>query len=194
MKSLHPRASRLTAAAATAVLALGIGAPVAVGLGDGVTLADDGANPAQSTATSTPTATAPLTISPTSGGANTSVTVRSSCSPSGPATSDAFQQSITLQQSGNQWVGTGRIRSSGLTVGRTYTVTVRCTDGVTLSTSFTYTATPTGGASAGFGGAVGGAGGGSTAATVLAVGGGLAIAGTVGYAFLSRRRRVGGHY
>ncbi|MGK5532057.1 hypothetical protein [Streptomyces sp. URMC 129] len=193
MKSLHPRTSRLTAAAATAVLALGIGAPVAAGLGGPATLVDDGANPVQTTTTPSPTTL--LTISPSSGGANTAVTVRSSCQPSGAATSEAFQQSITLQQSGNQWVGTGRIRSSGLTVGRTYTVNVRCTDGVTLSTSFTYTATaPTGGASAGFGGAVGGGGGASTAATALAVGGGLAIAGTVGYAFLNRRRRVGSHY
>ncbi|WP_059009782.1 hypothetical protein [Streptomyces specialis] len=194
MKSLHPRASRLAAAAATAVIALGIGAPVAAGLGTPATLVDDGANPVQTT-TSPPPAPAPLTISPSSGGANPAVTVRSSCAPSGPATSDAFQQSITLQQSGNQWVGTGRIRTSGLTVGRTYTVTVRCTDGVTLSTSFTYTSTtPSGGASAGFGGAAGGAGGASTAATMLAVGGGLAIAGTVGYAFFNRRRRVGSHY
>ncbi|TDC18808.1 hypothetical protein E1265_24755 [Streptomyces sp. 8K308] len=176
--------SRLAAAAATLLLSLGLAATP--------TLAR-----AEAQADSGPTTpSAPLTISPSSGAPNTSVTVRAACEPNGPATSPAFQQDITLRQSSNnQWVGTGRIKSSGLQSGRSYTVTVRCRDGVTLTTNFTVTsATPTGGAAAGFGGSSG-VGGGDSAATALAVGGGVAVAGTAGYVFLARRRRAtGSHY
>ncbi|RKN11499.1 hypothetical protein [Streptomyces radicis] len=182
MKYLHRTATRLTAAAATSVLALGLAAPAALAADDAKSVSDQG--------------TSPLTISPSSGGAGTTVTVKSSCQPAGPATSQAFQENITLRKDEDtRWVGTGRIKTSGLQVGRSYQVTVRCTDGVTLSTTFTFTAgTPSGGASAGFGGS-GGANSGSTQATALAVGGGLAVAGAVGYVFLSRRRRsTGNHY
>ncbi|MDT0345015.1 hypothetical protein [Streptomyces litchfieldiae] len=180
MKSLHRSASRLSATAvALTALSLGLAGPA---------LAQDDARPAAGNVS-------PLTISPSSGGAGTTVTVKSSCQPSGPATSEAFQQSITLRQSNSQWIGTGRIRTSGLQVGRTYPVTVRCTDGVTLSTSFTFTSgTPSGGASAGFGGGAGAGNGGGAQATALAVGGGITVAGTIGYLFLARRRRAGNHY
>lgn len=142
---------------------------------------------------------APLSISPSSGGPGTRVTVKANCRPSGPATSQAFQADIPLQQSGTQFVGTGNIKRDGLQVGRSYPVTVRCADGVTLSTTFTFTAgTPTGAAGAGFGGSGGAADDGvdgAKQATALAVGGGLAIAGTVGYVVLARRRRAtGGQY
>ncbi|WP_049565391.1 hypothetical protein [Streptomyces sp. SBT349] len=173
-------ATRLTAATATSVLALGLAAPAA--------LAQDAARPGWDSSS-------PLTISPSSGGAGTSVTVKAACQPSGPATSQAFQQNITLRKSHDKrWVGTGRIKRSGLQVGRSYQVTVRCSDGVTLSTTFTFTAgTPSGGASAGFGGQ-GGASSGSTQATALAIGGGMAVAGAVGYVFLARRRRSTGNH
>ncbi|RBM14918.1 hypothetical protein [Streptomyces sp. PT12] len=183
MKYLHRTATRLTAAAATSLLALGLAAPAALAADEAKSVSDQGPS-------------SPLTISPSSGGAGTTVTVKSSCQPAGPATSQAFQQNITLRKGkDNRWTGTGRIKTSGLQVGRSYQVTVRCTDGVTLSTTFTFTAgTPSGGASAGFGGS-GGANSGSTQATALAVGGGFAVAGAVGYVFLSRRRRTtGSHY
>ncbi|MDT0310537.1 hypothetical protein RM780_26845 [Streptomyces sp. DSM 44917] len=191
MKSLSPHPTpprrRLAAAAAGVVLALGVAAPAAVAQDEAGAAAHRVSRPAWDNV-------APLSISPSSGGPNTSVTVKSTCQPSGPATSEAFQQSINLQPAGtNKWVGTGRIKSSGLVVGRTYSVTVRCSDGVTLSTSFTFTSsTPTGGAAAGFGG-TGGAGGGKQA-TALAIGGGMAVAGAVGYVFLSRRRRATGNH
>jgi hypothetical protein len=187
MKSLSSRSRsgrRLAVAAAVAALSLGAAAPAVA-----EEHAPDDAKPAWSTS-------APLTISPSSGGPNTSVTVRAGCQPSGPATSDAFQAPITLRQDSNgRWTGTGRIRSSGLQVGRAYPVTVRCTDGVTLTATFTFTAaTPSGGAAAGFGGTGAGVGG-NTQATVLAVAGGVAVAGAVSYVFLSRRRRsTGSHY
>ncbi|MDT0320462.1 hypothetical protein [Streptomyces millisiae] len=177
--------SRLAAAAATLLLSLGTAATPTLAWAEAQ--ADSGPT----------TPSAPLTISPSSGPPNTSVTVRATCEPNGPATSPAFQQDITLRQSSNnQWVGTGRIKSSGLQSGKSYTVTVRCRDGVTLTTNFTVTsATPTGGAAAGFGGSSGGVGGGDSAATALAVGGGVAVAGTAGYLFLARRRRAtGSHY
>ncbi|MFI7273746.1 LPXTG cell wall anchor domain-containing protein [Streptomyces sp. NPDC049879] len=174
-------ARRLAAATATALLALGPAAPA---------LAHDDDKPSWNTS--------PISISPSSGGPNTSVTVRVTCQPSGSATSDAFQQNITLRQtSGNQWTGTGRIKSSGLQTGRSYPVTVRCNDGTTLTTNFTFTsATPSGGAAAGFGGSNQGSGtSGGTQATALAVGGAVAIAGSAGYVFLARRRRsTGNHY
>jgi hypothetical protein len=139
--------------------------------------------------------TAPLTVTPSSGGAGISVTVRATCQPSDSARSDAFQQPITLRQgSDGVWTGTGTIRETGLQIGRSYSVTVRCASGGTLSNTFTFTAaTPSGGASAGFGG--GSAESNNTQATALAIGGGVAIAGTAAYLFLARRRRsVGQHY
>ncbi|WP_129841258.1 hypothetical protein [Streptomyces sp. RFCAC02] len=173
IRNPHSRgARRLAVAAATALLAFAPAAPA---------LAQDDDKPSWNTA--------PISISPSSGGPNTSVTVRVTCRPSGSATSNAFQQSITLRQtSGNQWTGTGRIKSSGLQPGRSYPVTVRCDDGTTLTTNFTFTAaTPSGGAAAGFGGSSGSDGG--TRTTALAVGGGVAAAGAAGYVFLARRRR-----
>ncbi len=181
MRSLHRFATRLTATAALSLLPLGAAAAPAA--------AHDDARPAWDHAS-------PLTISPSAGGSGTSVTVKSSCHPSGPATSEAFQQNITLRKAHEKkWVGTGRIKRSGLQVGRSYPVTVRCTDGVTLSTSFTFTAgTPSGGASAGFGGS-GSSDSGGSQATALAIGGGVTVAGAVGYVFLARRRRsTGSHY
>ncbi|GAB2876790.1 hypothetical protein [Streptomyces mayteni] len=182
MRTAHSR-SRLAAAAAALFLSLGLAATPTLAHADG--------HPSPS-----PSPSAPLSISPSSGAQGTSVTVRAVCQPNGPATSPAFQSDITLQQSSNnQWVGTGRIKSSGLQVGKSYTVTVNCRDGVTLTTNFTVTsATPTGGASAGFGGSSG-IGGGNSVATALTVGGGVAVAGTAGYVFLARRRRTtGNHY
>ncbi|UCM89312.1 hypothetical protein [Streptomyces marincola] len=180
MKSLHRIAGRVSATAALTLLPLGVVAAPAA--------AHDDARPAWDHA-------APLTISPSSGGRGTPVTVKAHCHPSGPATSEAFQQNITLRKAHDKkWIGTGHIKRSGLQVGRSYAVTVRCTDGVTLSTTFTFTAgTPSGGASAGFGGS-GASGSGNTQATALAVGGGLTVAGAAGYVFLARRRRAGGHY
>ncbi|WP_062208968.1 hypothetical protein [Streptomyces sp. NBRC 109706] len=137
---------------------------------------------------------APLTISPSSGGPGTSVTVRAQCRPSGPARSDAFKEPIPLRQGDSgQWVGTGKIKHD-VKVGRKYPVTVECADGVQLSSNFTATAgTPSGGAEAGFGGSGGGGESGSQA-TALAIGGGVAVAGGVGYVFLAKRRRSGSHY
>ncbi|WP_052847776.1 hypothetical protein [Streptomyces avicenniae] len=176
-------ARRLAFATATTLLALGPAAPALAH--------DDDGKPSWNN-------TSPISISPSSGGPNTSVTVRVTCQPSGSATSDAFQQNVTLRQtSGNQWTGTGRIKSSGLQTGRSYPVTVRCNDGTTLTTNFTFTsATPSGGAAAGFGGSGSDSGtSGSTQATALAVGGAVAIAGSAGYVFLARRRRsTGNHY
>ncbi|MDT0270110.1 hypothetical protein RM844_27935 [Streptomyces sp. DSM 44915] len=136
---------------------------------------------------------APLTISPNSGGPGTSVTVRANCRPDGPATSDAFKKPIELERGDSgQWVGTGKIKH-GLKVGRGYPVTVNCADGVRLTATFTATAgTPSGGAEAGFGGSGSGEEGGARA-TALAVGGGVAVAGGVGYVFLAKRRRSGSH-
>ncbi|WP_158621575.1 hypothetical protein [Streptomyces triticirhizae] len=136
---------------------------------------------------------APLTISPASGGPGTSVTVRANCRPEGPARSDAFKEPINLRRGDSgQWVGTGKIKH-GLKVGRGYPVTVECADGVQLTATFTATAgTPSGGAQAGFGGS-GGAGEGGAQATALAIGGGVAVAGAVGYVFLAKRRRSGTH-
>lgn len=136
---------------------------------------------------------APLTISPASGGPGTSVTVRANCRPDGPARSDAFKEPINLRRGDSgQWVGTGKIKH-GLKVGRGYPVTVNCADGVQLTATFTATAgTPSGGAEAGFGGQDS-AGEGGARATALAIGSGVAVAGAVGYVFLAKRRRSGGH-
>ncbi|UED84998.1 hypothetical protein [Streptomyces profundus] len=137
---------------------------------------------------------APLTVSPSSGAPGTSVTVRAQCRPSGPARSEAFKEPITLRQGDSgQWVGTGKIKHD-LKIGRKYPVTVECADGVQLSANFTATAgTPSGGAEAGFGGSGSGGESGSQA-TALAIGGGVAVAGGVGYVFLAKRRRSGSHY
>jgi hypothetical protein len=186
MKSLLPSASRLSIAALT----LGLAPALTLGLAAGPALAQD--DPKGDLDHSSP-----LTISPSAGGRGTPVTVKAACQPSGPATSEAFQQSITLRQGhDHKWTGTGKIKPHGLQVGRSYPVTVRCTDGVTLSTSFTFTAgTPSGGASAGFGGGSTTGGGGGSEATALAIGGGMTVAGAVGYLFLARRRRAtGSHY
>ncbi|MGP4109356.1 hypothetical protein ACTWP5_00365 [Streptomyces sp. 4N509B] len=137
-----------------------------------------------------------LSISPSSGGAGSTVTITAACQPSSPARSDALQESVSLRESNGVWTGTGTIRTSGLAVGSTYQFTVVCADGSTISAPFTFTAaTPTGGASAGFGGQSTGAAGtsGSTQATALAVGGGVAAVGAAAYVFLSRRRRSGNH-
>jgi hypothetical protein len=192
----YPSRRRTAAAAATALLALGLATP-AVAAQAGVpqpvlSLRADASSPLQ--------ASAPITITPSSGGAGTSVTVRVNCQPATPARSDAFESSVSLSARGDgTWVGTGTIKS-GLVVGRAYPVTVTCANNnsTVLSTNFTFTsATPTGGASAGFGGesTAGGDSGDDSQATALAVGGGVAIAGAVGYAFLARRRRSAGrHY
>lgn len=176
--------------ALTALLALSLATPAAVAAPAlAAPVSEQAELPSDA---STPAAT--LTISPNSGTAGTSVTVRATCQPTGPATSEAFQQAITLSQvSTNQWAGTGTIRTSGLTAGSNYTVTVICTSGAVLTTTFTYTGTtPTGGAAAGFGGEA--AEESDTQATALAIGGAVAIAGAVGYVFLSRRRRVTGNH
>ncbi|MGP3972061.1 hypothetical protein [Streptomyces sp. 6N223] len=197
MKS--PRTSRTplhrtAVAAATALLALGLATPAAAAqlpvAKPDRSLPADAATPLQTAS--------PITVTPSSGGAGTSVTVRVSCQPATPARSDAFEASIALSARGDgTWVGTGTIRS-GLEVGRAYPVTVTCANDndTVLSTNFTFTsATPTGGASAGFGGQTTAGGESDSQATALAVGGGVAIAGAVGYAFLARRRRSAGqHY
>ncbi|GAA2052917.1 hypothetical protein N0X72_15750 [Streptomyces carpaticus] len=185
MKALSPRRTsrtgrRLVTGVAATLLTLGLATTPAVAGGD-----DKGSQ----------TTNPPLSISPSAGGAGTSVTVRSTCQPGGPATSEAFQADINLstRESDGRWVGTGKIRTSGLTIGKSYPVTLVCADGVTLTTNFTFTsATPSGGAGAGFGGTAGEGGG--AQATALAVGGGLAVAGAVGYVFLARRRRSAGNH
>ena len=191
MKLLHSRGSHRLAVTAATLLSLGLATPALAAEATGTT-AGAAAAPAQPSWDNT----SPLTISPSSGGAGTRVTVRATCHPSGPATSEAFQQSITLRQtSDKQWTGTGTIKTSGLVVGQRYPVTVPCDDGTTLSTNFTYTATPTGGAAAGFGGTARDGESGGSQTTALAVGGGIALAGAAGYVFLARRRRsTGDHY
>ncbi|RKN39555.1 LPXTG cell wall anchor domain-containing protein [Streptomyces hoynatensis] len=191
MKPLHPRGSRRLAVTAATLLTLGLATPALAAEGAGTTAAEAAAPALPGWSNSSP-----LTISPSSGGAGTRVTVRATCRPSGPATSQAFQQSITLRQTSNhQWTGTGTIKTSGLVVGQRYPVTVPCDDGTTLTTNFTFTATPTGGAAAGFGGAARGGDEGGSQTTALAVGGGIALAGAAGYVFLARRRRsTGDHY
>ncbi len=176
MKPPRSTPPRRLAAVASALLALGVAGPAAAA----------GAVPAYDTP-------APLTVSPSAAGAGSAVTVRAACLPSGPARSEAFQENVTLRQHDDgTWTGVGQIRSSGLQIGRGYPVTVLCADGVTLSTTLSSTAgTPSTAAIAGFGG---GTTGGSTQATALAVGGGVAVAGAIGYLFLARRRRAQHHY
>ncbi|NJQ17082.1 hypothetical protein [Streptomyces bohaiensis] len=132
-----------------------------------------------------------LSVSPTSGPAGTTVTVRATCEPAGGAASEALRQPIHLKRNdNNQWVGTGQIKREGLRTGQSYPIRVTCVNGNQQTGSFTVTATPSGGASAGFGGSQDGGG----YATALAVGGGIAVAGAVGYAFTARRRAAGNHY
>ncbi|WP_103504414.1 MULTISPECIES: hypothetical protein [Streptomyces] len=132
-----------------------------------------------------------LMVSPNSGGAGTHITVKATCEPAGGAASQALRQPIQLKKNdNNQWVGTGQIRSDGLQAGQSYPIRVTCVNGTEQTGSFTYTATPSGGASAGFGGSQESGG----YATALAIGGGIAVAGAVGYAFTARRRAAGNHY
>ncbi|GAA1907921.1 hypothetical protein GCM10009716_17310 [Streptomyces sodiiphilus] len=175
LKSLKPLGGRLAAGAAVAVLGLGLGAPVSV--------AADDSKPANRTS--------PLTVTPGAGGAGTHVTVKASCQPASRAQSQAFQQPIALKQAARgQWVGTGRIKERGLQVGRSYPVTVKCADGVSISSAFTFTAAPpTGHAAAGFGGTSES----NSSMTALAVGSGVAAAGAAGYMFFTRRRNAGNH-
>ncbi|MBL1066008.1 hypothetical protein [Streptomyces sp. 7-21] len=171
-KSPRRRPARATAAgAATATLALCLSALTALAAAPASAAGGD---------------TAPLTVSPGAGSAETAVTVTTTCRPDGHATSEAFQDSVGLEQAGDgTWTGTAAVKPDGLVIGRSYPVAVRCDDGVTLSTSFTFTAgMPHGGVSAGFGG---GAEDGGARATALAIGGGIAISGAVAYALLSRR-------
>ncbi|MEO3751528.1 LPXTG cell wall anchor domain-containing protein [Streptomyces sp. B6B3] len=174
---------RLTAA--SALLALGIAGPATAAR---AVPADD-----------TP---APLVVSPSAAGAGSAVTVRAACLPSGPARSEAFEENVALRQHDDgTWSGVGRLRASGLQIGRAYPVTVLCADGVTLSATLSTTAgTPDdylpghpgpGAAAAGFGDDTTG---GDTQATALAVGGGVAVAGAVAYLLLARRRRAQHRY
>jgi hypothetical protein len=175
LKSRRPTGGRLAVGAATALLTLGLAAPAAVA-------EDDSKSAAR---------TSPLTVTPGAGGAGTPVTVKASCQPASKAQSQAFQKDITLKQaSGGQWVGTGKIKQRGLQVGKSYPVTVKCADGVSLSSAFTFTAAPpTGPAAAGFGGTSES----GNQMTALAVGGGVAAAGALGYVFFARRRSTGNH-
>jgi hypothetical protein len=182
MKSPHSTTGRL-AVAATVLLALGLATPAAA-IAAPVT---DGAKPAWDNAE-------PLSITPSSGGPGTSVTARAICP--GTVRSNAFVQDIPLRQgTDGLWTGTGTVASSGLVPGQSYPVTLRCTNNAgTLNTTFTFTGTtPSGGASAGFGGRSDEQGGGSQA-TALAVGSGVAVAGAAGYAFLAKRRRPTGNH
>lgn len=132
-----------------------------------------------------------LILSPASGGAGTHLTIKATCRPAGGAASEALKAPVHLKKNDSgQWVGTGQVKNQGLQPGRAYPVRVTCTNGATQSANFTYTGTPSGGASAGFGGSQGG----NTYATALAIGGGIAVAGAVGYVFTARRRSAGNHY
>ncbi|MBB0246495.1 hypothetical protein FNQ90_20865 [Streptomyces alkaliphilus] len=170
------RTGRIAAGAAALLFALG---PAGTATAD--ELLDDGKRSGGETH-------GKLFVSPASGGAGTQVTVKATCQPSGGATSVALREPITLKRVDGQWVGTGHIRSTGLQPGRVYQINVNCADGRVQTGNFTYTATPSGGAAAGFGGAAGG-----DYTTALAIGGGIAAAGALGYVFTSRRRALGRH-
>ena len=132
-----------------------------------------------------------LVLSPASGGAGTHLTIKATCEPNGQAVSQALKQPVTLTKNdSNQWVGTGQVHNQGLHAGRAYQVRVNCLNGTTQTANFTYTGHPSGGASAGFGGSQDS----TSYATALAIGGGVAVAGAVGYLFTSRRRSAGSHY
>ncbi|MCE7080851.1 hypothetical protein [Streptomyces sp. ST2-7A] len=171
------RTGRIAAGAAALLMALG---PAGTAVADEVL--DDGKRAGGETH-------GKLLVSPASGGAGTQVTVKATCRPSGGATSVALREPITLQRADSgQWVGRGQIRSTGLQPGRVYQINVNCADGQVQTGTFTYTATPSGGAAAGFGGSAGG-----DFTTPLAIGGGIAAAGALGYVFTSRRRALGRH-
>jgi hypothetical protein len=132
-----------------------------------------------------------LVLSPASGGAGTHLTIKATCEPVGGAASEALKHPVRLKKNDSgQWVGTGQVKNHGLQVGRAYPVRVTCVNGAQQTANFTFTASPSGGASAGFGGSQDGNG----YATALAIGGGIAVAGAVGYVFTARRRSAGNHY
>lgn len=132
-----------------------------------------------------------LVLSPASGGAGTHLTIKATCEPNGQAVSQALKQPVTLKKNdNNQWVGTGQVKNQGLQAGRAYQVKVNCLDGSTQTANFTFTGNPSGGASAGFGGSQDGNG----YATAAAIGGGIAVAGAIGYIFTARRRSATNYY
>ncbi|WP_165989759.1 hypothetical protein [Streptomyces sp. YIM 98790] len=190
---LRSRPGRLALGAAAALLSLGLAGPAAAVTPAGAPAAapaaqDDGKVPSDGT-TVTPTPRT-LTVTPGVGGAGSQVTVKATCQPASQAISDAFQAPITLTKTNGVWAGTGFIRTSGLTPGRTYDVKVFCANGTTQVGNFTFSRTPMGGAAAGFGGSQQS----GDYLMPLAIGGGIAIAGALGYVLAARRRSAGNQY
>ncbi|SFD15739.1 hypothetical protein [Streptomyces aidingensis] len=182
---LRSRPGRLALGAAAVLLSLGLSGPAAAAT---PAAQDDGKVPSDGT-TVTPSPQS-LTVTPGVGGAGGQVTVKATCQPASQAISDAFQSPITLTKTNGVWAGTGFIRTSGLVPGRTYDVRVFCANGTTQVGHFTFSRTPIGGAAAGFGGSQQS----SDYLTPLAIGGGIAAAGALGYVLAARRRSVGNHY
>jgi hypothetical protein len=181
MRTPTSRTGRLALGTAAALLTAGAAAAPAIA--DGGTAASEDAKQASGQQH--------LVLSPASGGAGTHLTIKATCRPAGGAASEALKEPVRLSRNDSgQWVGTGQVKNRGLQVGRAYPVRVTCVNGAQQTANFTYTASPSGGASAGFGGSQDNSG----YATAIAIGGGVAVAGAVGYVFTARRRSAGNHY
>jgi hypothetical protein len=180
MRTPTSRTGRLALGTAAALLTAGVAAAPAAA--DGIGGAEDSKQTHDQR---------PLVLSPASGGAGTHLTIKATCQPASRATSHALKEPVHLKRNdSNQWVGTGQVKNHGLQVGKSYPVRVLCADDRVQTANFTLTASPSGGAAAGFGGSQNN----DSYATALAIGGGIAVAGAVGYVFTARRRSAGNHY
>lgn len=179
------RTGRLAVGTAAALLTLGLATPATASTDTADIIGAESTDDAKQKS-----GTNRLIVSPASGGHGTQVTIKARCRPAGSAVSTALQRPVALTQQNGTWSGTGKIKESGLQVGQTYRIKVLCENGSEPVGSFTLSATPTGGASAGFGGSQDG----SSLMTPLAIGGGIAVAGAIGYIFTARRRSAGTYY
>lgn len=172
--------------ARTAAAAAVVGMCV-LGAGAGVARADDdGTTPVEH-----------LTLTPSYGGAQTTVRVRAQCATGGrhvgTVNSPAFVHAVPMRRDAHGDARATAVVRGGLDVGTRYVVTANCSPTENLSASFAYTGRrPAGATHAGYGGAYHPVAratqpdGGVDTAT-LALGGGLAGVGLAGYVLTARR-------